>query len=75
MHDLKDPKLWEYSIFFVMGNAGFISSTVGLSLLVAERHEDDDMNPNPKSTILNPRVLYGPSELSLLFWWLPKTPV
>ena len=57
-------------IFLVMGNAGFISSTVGLSLLVAERHEDDDMNPNPKSTILNPRVLYGPSELSLLFWWL-----
>ena len=29
IHDLKDPKLWNYGIFLIMGNAGFIPSTVG----------------------------------------------
>ena len=30
LHYLKDPKVWELRyIFFIMGNAGFIPSTVG----------------------------------------------
>ena len=34
----KDPKLWElYGIFLIMGNAGFISSTVGLRVTPLQR--------------------------------------
>ena len=28
LHYLKDPKLWNYGIFLIMGNAGFCPSTV-----------------------------------------------
>ena len=30
LHDPKDPKLWNYGIFLIMGNAGFCPSTVSL---------------------------------------------
>ena len=28
VHYLNGPRLWDYGIFLIMGNAGFISSTV-----------------------------------------------
>ena len=40
LHYLKDPKLWDYGIFLLIGTAGFRSSTVGgsgLSLVRAPR--------------------------------------
>ena len=38
MHYLKDPKLWNYGIFLIMGHAGFCPSTVVLTGLIVTNY-------------------------------------
>ena len=58
LHDPKDPKLWEYGIFLIMGNAGFCPSTVWYSSVLVGREIPQNGN---KETYLWRSVDYEPS--------------